>query len=119
MCKDLEVKHKVSITLNSQSAEAAPPLGTVLGNLGVNAIKFSKDFNEFTKDLPSYLKLRVEIFVYENKSVTFSTRMPTTGFILSLLRDYSSDNSISLDEVVKLAKFKLPYLPLEKSVPII
>jgi len=45
--------------------------------------------------------------------------MPTTGFILSSLRDNYPDEIIPIDEVVKLAKFKLPKLPLEKSVLII
>jgi len=61
----------------------------------------------------------VLITVYENKTVTFKTKMPTTGFILSSLRDNYPDEIIPIDEVVKLAKFKLPKLPLEKSVLII
>jgi len=119
MCVNSNVKNLISIALYSQGAEAAPPLGTVLGNLGVNAIKFSKEFNEFTSELPKYFKVRVLITVYENKTVTFKTKMPTTGFILSLLRDNYPDEIIPIDEVVKLAKFKLPELPLEKSVLII
>jgi len=87
MCVNSNVRHLISIILHSQGAEAAPPLGTVLGNLGVNAVKFSKEFNEFTSELPKYFKIRVLITVYENKTVTFKTKMPTTGFILSSLRD--------------------------------
>jgi len=30
-------------------ADAVPPLGTVLGNLGINAVKFCKDFNDLLK----------------------------------------------------------------------
>ena len=41
---------KVSIYLRAQMAESGPPLGTVLGNLGVNTVKFCKEFNDFTKD---------------------------------------------------------------------
>jgi len=119
MCVNSNVRHLISIILHSQGAEAAPPLGTVLGNLGVNAVKFSKEFNEFTSELPKYFKIRVLITVYENKTVTFKTKMPTTGFILSSLRDNYPDEIIPIDEVVKLAKFKLPKLPLEKSVLII
>jgi len=35
MCVNSNVRHLISIILHSQGAEAAPPLGTVLGNLGV------------------------------------------------------------------------------------
>jgi len=51
----LEVKNVVFLFIRSQHAESGPPLGTVLGNIGINAVKFCKEFNEYTKDLPSYL----------------------------------------------------------------
>jgi len=119
MCSNQEVKHIISIILNSQGAEAAPPLGTVLGNLGINAIKFSKEFNEFTKDLPTYFRVRVIIFVYENKNIKYEIKAPTTGCILSLLKESFPDDLIPVDEIVKLAKFKLPNLSLKSSVSII
>lgn len=46
---------KISLFLRAQSVDSGPPLGTILGNLGVNTVKFCKDFNEFTKDIPIIL----------------------------------------------------------------
>lgn len=37
------VKHAVDIYVRSNGAETGPPLGTILGNLGVNSAKFCKD----------------------------------------------------------------------------
>lgn len=68
--------------VRSQSAETGPPLGTVLGNLGVNAIKFVKDFNDFTKELPSYFLLKVHIYILEDRSYNFSVFLPTMVFFL-------------------------------------
>jgi hypothetical protein len=48
------------------------------------------------------------------------TKIPATGFILSLLREVSElEETIFLEEIVKLAKFKLPTLPLEKAILVI
>ena len=52
---------QVSLYIKAGKAEAGPPLGTVLGNLGVNSSKFCKEFNAFTENLPSYFKLKVNI----------------------------------------------------------
>jgi len=53
-----EYKIILNIYIRSNSAEAVPPLGTTLGNIGVNALKFCKEFNEFTKDLPNYFFIK-------------------------------------------------------------
>ena len=45
--------------IRANMAEAGPPLGTTLGNVGVNTLKFCKEFNEFSKDLPNFFILKV------------------------------------------------------------
>jgi large subunit ribosomal protein L11 len=119
---------KVSIYLRAQMAESGPPLGTVLGNLGVNTVKFCKEFNDFTADLPSYFLLKVTIFVYEDKSCSFSVALPSTGYFISLLRfdrkiknfgKEITQHCISLQSVIQLALFKFPNIDLKISVPII
>jgi large subunit ribosomal protein L11 len=68
----MEVKNKLQLYILAQGADAAPPLGTVLGNLGVNSINFCKEFNVATEDLPNFLTLSVCINVFSNKSYKFS-----------------------------------------------
>lgn len=82
------VKTKVCLFVRSQSAENGPPLGTILGNMGVNAIKFVKDFNEYTKELPSYFLLKLHIYILEDRSYKFSVFLPTTGYILSFIKKF-------------------------------
>jgi len=117
------------MAIRCQSAESGPPIGTVLGNLGVNSVKFCQQFNEVTSDLPNYLVVSTVIEIFENNTFTFFVKEPSTGFILSLLRqarDLEADEDlevlrdrVELDDVIKLALFKFPGEPLEKSVKVI
>lgn len=127
-----DAKHIKTIFIQSQSADPSPPLGTVLGNLGVNTVLFCTNFNLFTKNIPSYFRLRVNIFIYENRSTSFLVNLPSTGFILGLLKfektikvkvfDRQHEKIIScvkLVEVLKLARLKFPELELRQSFNII
>jgi len=125
----LAVKHAIDIFIRANSAETGPPLGTILGNLGLNSAKFCKDFNELTKELPNYFVLKVRILVYENRTLTFSVKAPTTSFFLSclkfekMLKDTELHREhkrlcycIKLEDLVKIAKFKLFTRPLNESL---
>ena len=124
----MEVLHTVTIFLRAQMAESGPPLGTILGNLGINTIKFCKEFNDFTQDLPSYFLLKVTILILEDKSISFTVKLPTIGSLIGLLKfDIKVEQSgkeiiqscISLKHVVQLAKLKFPHLDLQFSIPIV
>jgi large subunit ribosomal protein L11 len=81
-----EAKFIIICNIYAGSAETAPPLGTILGNLGVNTVKFCKEFNDFTIDLPIYIKLEVTIFIHENKSFYFTIILGSVGHLISLLK---------------------------------
>lgn len=121
-----KVKTKVGLFVRASCAETGPPLGTVLGNIGANAAKFVKDFNDYTKELPSYFLLKVHIFILEDRSVLFSVFLPTTGFILSLLKitkivEGTSKKLfyVSLRNLVQLALLKFPGKSLETSLAMV
>jgi len=116
----------------SKKAEPLPPLGTVLGNLGVNTNKFCEEFNNYTKDLPNYFIIQVIITIYENRNYNFIIKGPTTGFLINLLKfekkikyivfDRINEKvifCINSDDIVKIALFKFPNIDLQKSIPII
>lgn len=123
-----ELKHLITIYVYSNNAEAGPPLGTVLGNLGVNAVKFCKEFNEFTNELPSYFLLGISISIFEDRTYKFSVKPPSIGFIISLLkferivkkngRDVT-EHCVYLDDMIKLALFKFPHYSVKRSFSII
>jgi large subunit ribosomal protein L11 len=120
---------KLTLYIRANNAESGPPLGTTLGNIGVNTIKFCKEFNEFTKDLPNYFLLRVSIIIAENKGFTFTVSLPSIGFLIYLLKKeetlknkdgvITNNSFIYLEDLLKLAKFKFPNYDLEKSSKII
>lgn len=82
----IEVKNIIFLFIRAQKADAGPPLGTVLGNLGVNAIKFCKEFNDFTKDLPDYFLLKVKISILEDRSYNFIIFLPSTGYLIMFVK---------------------------------
>jgi len=113
-------------------ADPSPPLGTILGNLGVNTNTFCTSFNLYTKNLPKYFLLKVTIFILENRTTTFLVKLSSVGFILSLLRfnkmikvkiyDRFHEKSLSCVKVyslLKLAKFKFPNCNLKQSFNVI
>ena len=120
---------KLTLYIKAGQAESGPPLGTILGNIGVQTVKFCKEFNDFTKELPLYFLLRVNIIVAENKSFIFNIKEPSIGFIISLLKKEEKiikKNGIEdtifyvyFEDIIKLAKFKFPDLNLERSISII
>jgi large subunit ribosomal protein L11 len=120
---------KLTLYIRANNAESGPPLGTTLGNIGVNTIKFCKEFNEFTKDLPNYFLLRVSIIIAENKGFTFSVSLPSIGFLIFLLKKeevlknkdgiITNNSYIYLEDLLKLAKFKFPNYDIKKSSKII
>jgi len=64
----LEIKHVKKSYIHSGKAEPVPPLGTTLSHLGLSAVKFCEEFNTVTKGLPSYFLLKINIFIYENRT---------------------------------------------------
>lgn len=122
------VQHKINVFIRAHQAEPGPPLGTILGNLGLNATKFCNEFNSFTGDLPEYFHLQVEISILDDKSFVIKAELPSIGAILSLLKQERTfkrgakeitEAFIRRSDVVELAMLKLPQEPLERAVPIV
>lgn len=124
----MEVKHRLTIYIKSQGAEATPPLGTVIGNFGVSTVNFCKEFNTYTIDLPNFYILEVEILIFNNRTFKFSTKQPPLGSLINLLIKQRIKkkgdkekivNGILLKSVIELALWKFPKKPLEQSLPIL
>lgn len=128
MFKNVIEDQKISIFIRSQQAEAGPPLGTVLGNMGLNSTKFCKEFNEYTKELPVYFYLQVEVSVLEDKSFGIKVKLPNIGFILGLLKREKPfkkggkeyiEHVVSLKDVIEVTLFKMPKRPLRETLPMV
>ncbi len=64
------VKANLKMKLKGGQASAAPPVGSTLGQYGVNMMDFVTPFNEQTKDQMGK-NLTVHIVIYEDRTMSF------------------------------------------------
>ena len=64
------VKANLKMKLKGGQASAAPPVGSTLGQYGVNMMDFINPFNEVTKDRMGK-NLTVHIAIYEDRTMSF------------------------------------------------
>lgn len=127
MCKQKTVKIKLFIPAGA--AAATPPFGPILGQYGINTVQFCKEFNDLTDGLNLFFSddinnvtggfiLVVDIFINEDRSYSFVVNKPSTSFLLRTLSDVklgaprSVAGVLTARELVRIAKFKFPQLPL-------
>lgn len=70
-----KIKALVKINLPAGAATPAPPVGTALGQHGVNIMEFVKQYNEKTQDKSGTI-IPVVLTIYEDRSFTFITKSP-------------------------------------------
>jgi large subunit ribosomal protein L11 len=64
------IKANLKMKIRGGQANPAPPVGSTLGQYGVNMMDFINPFNEQTKDLQG-AELTVHITVYEDRTMNF------------------------------------------------
>ncbi|MBC7344735.1 MAG: 50S ribosomal protein L11 [Clostridia bacterium] len=72
---------KVKLHVPAGKANPAPPVGSALGQHGVNIMAFCKEFNERTASQAGTV-IPVEITIYEDRSFTFVTKTPPASELL-------------------------------------
>lgn len=70
MAKSNKVVANIKMKLMGGAANAAPPVGSILGQYGVNMMDFINPFNEETKDMKGQ-NVTVHIAIHEDKSMTW------------------------------------------------
>src|SRR3569832_289819 len=77
-----KVQAYIKLQVKAGQANPSPPLGPALGQLGVNIMEFSKQFNAATQKVEQGLPLPVVITVYNDRSFTFITKTPPASVLL-------------------------------------
>jgi len=76
-----EVKTIIKLQIPAGQANPAPPVGSALGQHGLNIQDFCGKFNEATKD-KSGETIPVEITVYEDRTFDFKLKTPPASDLL-------------------------------------
>ncbi len=76
-----KVLSKVKLQIRAGQATPAPPVGTALGQHGVNIMEFCRQYNEATQALMGQV-VPVELTIYEDRSFTFITKQPPAAELL-------------------------------------
>ena len=108
MAEAKKVKSTLKMKIRGGQASAAPPVGSTLGQYGVNMMDFINPFNEQTKDRMGQM-VTVHIYIYEDRSMDWRVvGTPTDELILAALKvDKGSGepNKVKLDK--KLSQSQL------------
>ena len=76
-----EIKAKIKLLIAGGAATPAPPVGSALGQQGVNIMDFCKQFNAKTADKKGQT-LPVVITVYTDKKFDFIVKMPPASDLI-------------------------------------
>jgi large subunit ribosomal protein L11 len=113
---DKPVKANLKMKIPAGRASAAPPVGSTLGQYGVNMMDFINPFNDATKDMQG-ATVTAHITVYEDRSMAFRVvGMPTDDRIraeLGIKKGSGKPNSEKLPQ--KLSQAKLRKIAEEKA----
>ena len=71
----------VTLQIKAAAATPAPPVGTALGQHGVNIMDFCRQYNEATQQLAGQV-IPVELTIYEDRSFTFITKQPPAAELI-------------------------------------
>jgi large subunit ribosomal protein L11 len=110
-----KVKANLKMKLKGGQASAAPPVGSTLGQYGVNMMDFITPFNDQTKDLMGQ-DITVHIAIYEDKTMSWRVvGTPTDDLIrkeLNIKKGSGKPNSeklpqkLSEAQLTKIAEIK-------------
>ena len=102
-----KVKTLIKLQIPAGKANPAPPVGSALGQHGVNIMDFCKAFNEKTAQLGDSI-IPAVITVYEDRSFDFITKQPpATDMIKKVLKIESGSGVPNKKKVGKLTRAQL------------
>ena len=109
---------RLKMMVPAGKATPAPPVGSTLGQYGLNMMDFINPFNEQTKDLGEAL-IPVSLTIYEDRTFTFKAKTPASEDLikkaLGLEKGSGEPNKTKVGklkqaQLEEIAKTKLPDL---------
>lgn len=114
MAEAKKISAKVKMVLPGGGATPAPPVGSSLGQHGVNMMDFINPFNEQTQDRKGK-PTPVSVTIYEDKSMSFTIKgTPAKVLIKEALKLKKGSGVPNKDKVGKLTDAQLTAIAEEK-----
>jgi large subunit ribosomal protein L11 len=76
-----KISAMVKLQIRAGQATPAPPVGTALGQHGVNIMEFCRQYNEATQAQMGQV-IPVEMTIYEDRTFSFITKQPPAAELL-------------------------------------
>ncbi len=108
----------VKLQLKAGQATPAPPVGTALGQHGVNIMEFCRAYNEATQQQMGQV-IPVELTIYEDRSFSFVTKQPPAAELIKQAAAIEKGSPepnrtkvarLTPDQVREIAEKKMPDL---------
>ncbi|MBI3984038.1 50S ribosomal protein L11 [Candidatus Microgenomates bacterium] len=81
MARGKKVVARIKMKIPAGKATPAPPVGSTLGQYGLNMMEFINAFNEQTKEYGEAI-IPVKLNVYEDRTFDFKAGAPTTVYLI-------------------------------------
>ncbi len=106
----------IKLQIPAGKANPAPPVGSALGQHGVNIQDFCNQFNSKTKEQGDTL-IPVVISVYEDRSFSFITKMPPASTLIKKALNLKKGSGMpQKDKVASITKAQLKEIAETKMV---
>ena len=95
------IKANLKMKIPAGRASAAPPVGSTLGQYGVNMMDFVNPFNEATKDMQGAI-VTAHITVYDDRTMSFRVvGAPTDDLIRGALKIQKGSGKPNSEKIAK------------------
>jgi large subunit ribosomal protein L11 len=104
MAPKKKVLANVKLQIKAGQATPAPPVGTALGQHGVNIMDFCKQYNEATQQFSGQV-IPVELTIYEDRSFSFITKQPPAAELIKQAAAIDKGSGVpQRDKVARLSQ---------------
>jgi len=113
-----KVSAVVKLQIRAGQATPAPPVGTALGQHGVNIMEFCRQYNEATQAQMGHV-IPVELTIYEDRTFSFITKQPPAAELIKQAAGIEKGSPephrekvgrLTRDQVRQIAQAKMPDL---------
>src|ERR1700675_2351738 len=116
MAPKKKVQAIVKLQIRAGAATPAPPVGTALGQHGVNIMEFCKQYNDATQQFAGQGSPG-EVTIYDDRSFTFVTKQPPAAELIKQAAGIEKGSDVpNRDKVARLTKDQVRSIAEQKMV---